>query len=223
MQFSIWENQLKIKLEILDSAYIYAPEEIDDLHTKELVPKMLLRRRLTRAAKLVIYLADKVSFENERIVYGSSFGELPATAKILNSIEVQEPISPTHFQNSVYNTAVSYLSMLTTNKNEILTLSSGDNTSLNVLKAGAIKAMDSDTLLLIATETLNIDHIDEVNKCIDFLECGVALKVKITEEKPTIDLAGISNDKRFPPSLIHMIQVAKICHDDQPNILEIPL
>ncbi len=223
MQFGIRESHLKINLEILDSAYIYAPKVIDDLHTKELVPKMLLRRRLTRAAKIAIYLADKVSFENGRIIYGSSFGELPATAKILNSIEAQEPISPTHFQNSVYNTAVSYLSMLTGNKNEILTLSSGDNTSLNVLKAGAIKAMDSDTLLLIATETLNIDHIDEVNQCIDYLECGVALKVKISEEEPTIDLAAVSNDEKFPPSLIHMIHTAKLCRDDQPNILEIAL
>ena len=223
MQFGIWKNQMKINLEILDSAYIYAPEEINDLNTKELVPKMLLRRRLTRAAKIAIYLADKVSFEDGRIVYGSSFGELPATAKILNSIEAKEPISPTHFQNSVYNTAVSYLSMLTGNKNEILTLSSGDSTSLNVLKAGAIKAMDSDTLLLIATETLNIDHIDEVNECIDFLECGVALRVKITEKEPTIDLTALSNDEKFPPSLIHMIHTAKSCRDNQPNILEVSL
>ena len=223
MQFGIRESYLKINLEILDSAYIYAPEVIDDLHTKELVPKMLLRRRLTRAAKIAIYLADKVSFENGRIIYGSSFGELPATANILNNIEAKEPISPTHFQNSVYNTAVSYLSILTGNKNEIMTISSGDATSLNVLKAGAIKAMDSDTLLLIATETLNIDHIDEVNKCIDFLECGVALKVKITDEEPTIDLATVSNDKRFPPSLIHMIYTARSCRDDQTNILEVIL
>lgn len=223
MQFDIWEDQLKINLEILESAYIYGADEIDDLQTKTLVPKMLLRRRLTRAAKIVIYLADKVSFEGGRIVYGSSFGELPATAKILNSIEAQEPISPTNFQNSVYNTAVSYLSMLTANKNEILTLSSGDNTSLNVLKAGAIKAMDSDTLLLIATETLHIDRIEEANECIDFLECGVALKVKISEEKPTINLAAISNNERFPPSLAHMIHVVKSCREDRPNILEIAL
>lgn len=223
MQFGIRESQLKINLEIVESAYIYAPAEIDDLNTKALVPKMLMRRRLTRAAKIAIYLADRVSFGDGRIVYGSSYGELPATAKILNSIETQEPVSPTSFQNSVYNTAVSYLSMLTANKNEILTLSSGDNTSLNVLKAGAIKAMDADTLLLIATETLNIGHIDEVNKCIDFLECGVALKVKITEEKPTIDLTTLSNDKRFPPSLIHMIYTAKLCRDNRPNILEVSL
>ncbi len=214
---------MKINLEILESSYIYATDEIDDLHTKELVPKMLLRRRLTRAAKIVIYLADKVSFEDGRIIYGSGFGELPATANILNSLITEEPISPTHFQNSVHNTAVSYLSMLTKNENEILTLSSGDNTSLCILKAAAIKALDSDTLLLIATETLNIENIDEVNSCIDFLECGVALKVRVTKKNPTIDFSLFSNDEKFPPSLVHMIHIAKQFTSGRYNVVEISL
>ena len=51
--------------------------------------------------------------------------------------------------------------------------------ALNILKSGAIKALDGDTLLLIATEALDIENIDEVNNCIDFLESGVALKVKL--------------------------------------------
>ena len=104
---------MKINLEIVESAFIFAPEEIAELNTKALVPKMLFRRRLTRAAKIAIYLADRVNFERGRIVYGSSFGELLSTANILDSIEKKEPISPTAFQNSVYNTAVSYLSILT--------------------------------------------------------------------------------------------------------------
>ena len=214
---------MKINLEILESAYVYAPKEIEDLHTKELVPKMIIRRRLTRAAKIAIYLADKVSFIDGRIVYGSSFGELGVTAKILHSIQAQETMSPTHFQNSVYNTAVSYLSMLNNNTNEIMTISSGDNTSLNILKAGAIKALDGDTLLLLATETLNIEKIEEVNKCIDFLECAVALKVKYTEKKATIDMSSVHHSEATPASLFHMLNVAKAMHSDQENIIEVRL
>lgn len=212
---------MKINLEILEGAHVYAPVEIETLNTKELVPKMITRRRLTRAAKIAIYLADKVSFANGRIVYGSSFGELGVTAKILNSINCQESISPTHFQNSVYNTAVSYLSMLTENKNEIITISSGDYTSLNILKTGAIKALDGDTLLLLATETLNIDNIEEVNTCIDHLESGVALKVKFTEEKATIDFTHMQYNAGAPQSLFHMLNVAKGIHSDKPNIIEV--
>ncbi len=214
---------MRINLEILEGAYVYDPKEIEELNTKELVPKMITRRRLTRAAKIAIYLADKVSFLNGRIIYGSSFGELSATANILNSINSKESISPTHFQNSVYNTAVSYLSMLNENKNEIMTISSGYDTSLKILKSGAIKSLDEDTLLLLATETLNIDKIEEVNSCIDFLECGVALKVRLTEEEATIDLDNINNGVKTPKSLGHMLNIAKSMHMDKPNIIEVIL
>ncbi len=214
---------MKINLEIIESAYVYAPNEIEELNTKELVPKMLTRRRLTRAAKIAIYLADQVSFVNGRIVYGSSFGELGVTAKILNSIHSKEIISPTHFQNSVYNTAVSYLSMLNNNENEIMTISSGDNTSLNILKSGAIKALDGDTLLLLATETLNTEKIEEVNNCIDFLECGIAFKVKLTDKKATIDFPSVHHKEATPVSLYHMLNIAKGLHSDKENIIEITL
>lgn len=214
---------MKINLEILDSAYVYAPQEIEVLHTKELVPKMMTRRRLTRAAKIAVYLADKVSFVKGRIVYGSSFGELDVTAKILDAINKNEAISPTHFQNSVYNTAISYLSMLSNNENEMMTIASGDNTSENILKAGAIKAMDGDILLLIGTETLNIEKIEEVNACIDFLEVGVALKVKVTQEDATIDMSSVQHTEATPASLFHMLNVAKAIHSDKTNIIEVIL
>jgi len=214
---------MKINLEILERAYISDTKEIIDLKTKELVPKMVTRRRLTRSAKVAVYLASQVSFTNGRIIYGSSFGEIPATAYILKSIKDKEGISPTYFQNSVYNTAVSYLSMLHNNKCEITTISSGDNTSQNILKSGAIKALDGDTLLLIATETLDIENIEEVNSCIDFLECGVALKVKVTQENANIKCDFKQNKENFPNSLIDMINIAKNCNNYDINIVEIEI
>lgn len=214
---------MKINLEIIESSYIYAPVQIEDLKTKELVPKMVTRRRLTRAAKIAIYLAFQTNFEDGRVVYGNNYAELDSSVKILNSINNQEQISPTVFQNSVNNTAVSYLSMITSNKNEIMTISSGDNTSLNILKSGAIKALDGDTLLLLVTETINIEKIEELNNCIDFLECGVALKVKFTEENSTIDYKDITNKERFPLSVVHMLNIAKNIDENKSNIIEVIL
>ena len=214
---------MTINLEIIDSAFVYASEEIEDLNTKVLVPEMMARRRLTRAAKIAIYLADKVSFVNGRIIYGSSFGELGVTAGILNSISSNESISPTHFQNSVYNTAVSYLSMLAGNTHEIMTVSCGNDTSLNILKSGAIKSLDGDTLLLLATETLNIDKIEEVNQCIDFLECGVALKVRMTKEEATLSFDVKNKVIKTPQSLSHMIAIARNIQTSQPNIIKVTL
>ena len=209
---------MKINLEILNSAFICDKIEIAELNTKTLVPKMMTRRRLTRAAKIAIYLSNEVNSNNERIIYGSSFGELKSSATILNNINNEETISPTIFQNSVYNTAVSYLSMLNSNKNEILTISSGDNTSLNILKTAAIKALDGDEILLMITETLNIDKIEELNNCIDYLECGVALKVKVTTQDANLSFDNISNPNNYPRSILHMLHIAQ---NQDKNIVEI--
>lgn len=214
---------MKVNLKILDSAYIYAPTQIEDLNTKILVPKMVTRRRLTRSAKIAIYLASKVNLDTERIVYGNNYGEINSTADILNSIINKDVISPTTFQNSVHNTAVSYLSMLTSNKNEIITISSGDETSSKVLKVGAIKALDKDTLFLLVTETLNIEKIEQLNTCINYLECGVALKVKVTNQDKTIDFTNTSNKEKFPASIVHMMNIAKAFDKNKTNIIEVNL
>lgn len=214
---------MTIQLEIINAVTVYAPKEIEALQTKILVPKMVTRRRLTRAAKIAIYLAHEVGFEKGRIVYGSSFGELPATANILHAIHKEEGISPTHFQNSVYNTAVSYLSMLYGNQEEILTISSGDKTSEKVLKVGAVKALQGDTLLLMATETLQIEHIEEVNTCDNYLECGVALKVRLSEESSTLFPSKINVETKLPASLKEMFSIAQAMKKNQKNIIEITL
>jgi hypothetical protein len=211
---------MKINLEILDAAYIYDEKEITDLKTKELVPKMIIRRRLTRASKLVIELLSKVNFKEGRIIFGTSYGELLSTSKILNDIANNEVLSPTDFQNSVYNTAVSYASILSNNTSEVLTISSGEETSLKVLKVGAIKALDNDEILLICAETLNINNIEEVNKCIKYLESAVAIKVKLTQEDPTINFSNMKNVD-YPKSIEHILHLAKFFDINQKNIIEI--
>jgi hypothetical protein len=212
-----------IGLKILKSAYIYDAMEIKELNTKELVPKMVVRRRLTRAAKIALYLANKIDTDDTRIVYGSSFGELDITAKILGSISYQEAISPTHFQNSVYNTAVSYLSMINNNKKEIMTISSGDKTSLDVLKCGAIKSLDGDKILLITTETLNTKNIEEINTCKTYLEGGVALLVELSDNNQNIDIDSIAIDTKIPISLQYMVKIAQAAQDSRESIIRISI
>lgn len=213
---------MKINLEILDSAYLYDEQSVLELNTKELVPKMMLRRRLTQSSKLIIELMDKVNFKNGRIIFGTAYGELKATSNILNNISNNEFISPTDFQNSVYNTPISYASILFQNKHEILTVSSGENTALNTLKAGAIKALDGDEILLVCAETINIDAIEEVNNCIQYLEAAVVLKIKLTDKPETIDFLN-KNNKGFPKSLNEMLTIAKAHEENRNNIVGIKL
>jgi len=213
---------MKINLEIIDAAFLADEEQVNNLNTKELVPKMVLRRRLTRASKLVIELISKVGFESGRIVYGTGYGELLASSSILKAISNNSGVSPTDFQNSVYNTAVSYASILTNNNSEILTISSGDETSLKVLKVGAVKALDKDELLLVATETYNIENIDEVNSCNSFLESAVVLKVKVTQEDANLFYEDCSLNIGVPKSVSHMFKIAKEFTKDK-NIIEVKL
>lgn len=213
---------MKINLEILSASYLFGEKEVEELNTKELVPSMILRRRLTRASKLIIELMANVDFKEGRIIYGTSFGELLATSNILNAILENDILSPTDFQNSVYNTAVSYASILFKNTSEILTISSGEETSLKVLKVGAIKALDEDEILLVCCETLNINNIEEVNYCIDFLESAVALKVKISKEKATINFENIQNNS-YPKAIEHILHIAKNFKNDTKNIIEVEI
>ncbi len=213
---------MKVNLEILDAFYLYDKDEVEELNTKELVPQMVFRRRLTKASKLAIEALAKIEAKNHRVVYGSSFGELKASSDILKSILNNETPSPTDFQNSVYNTAVSYASILFENKNEIMTISSGDETSLKVLKAGAIKSLDGDEIVLICSETINIEKIEEVNSCIDFLECVAIIKVKVTKEDENISLENIFLEG-FPNSIKHLMYLAQNFDKAKKNIVSIEL
>ena len=214
---------MKINLEITDASIIYDEKKIKDLNTKELVPKMVLRRRLTRASKLVIELMSRVEFNQGRIIFGTGYGELLATSNILKTISNKSGVSPTDFQNSVYNTSISYASILTKNTSEMLTVSSGDETSLKLLKIAAVKALDGDEILLICSETLDIDNIDEVNKCIKYLESAVLLKVKVSILEATLNIKDIRFDEDFPKSVNHMLYLAKNFNKEEKMIIEVEL
>ncbi len=200
------------------SAAIYDHKHIAELNTKELVPKMTQRRRLTRASKIVIYLDSIINSSNKPIVYGSSFGELECSDKILDSISQHQPISPTVFQNSVYNTAVSYLSIKNQNQSEVMTISSGDNTCKALLDIVKLKALTRPTVCLFATETLDVPNIDNFVAGVSYLEVGVAMTISLTEKDPTIDMQNLQHIKAMPNSISLLVDIAISCKDGE-NII----
>jgi hypothetical protein len=214
---------MKINLEILSSAYLLGEKSVENLRTKELVPKMLLRRRLTRAAKLLVELREMVDFNKGRILCASAYGEVEVSTNILKAIANKTPISPTDFQNSVYSTAVSYLSIISQNQDEILTLSCGDESSQALLKAGAVKVLDKeDEMLLLCFETLNVEEVQDVNRCIDYLESAVALKVKFSKKEANIKVQK-SQIKGVANSISEMLYVAQIAQKLDKPILEVEI
>ncbi|MGB5965934.1 MAG: beta-ketoacyl synthase chain length factor [Sulfurimonadaceae bacterium] len=202
---------MKMNFIVKATATVSADTKCENLDEKRIVPKMMLRRRLTRSARIMVYLADACDFRDGAVVYGSAYGEMQATADIVGAIDAKEPISPTAFQNSVYNTAPSYFSLLHGNKKEILTISSGDNTAANVLQTGALQAVTTnDEVLLVCCEAINIPNIDEVNTCTDYLESGVALTLIPTDDEANVDVRQ-KEHKGYAPSLWAMLDVLEAC------------
>lgn len=174
----------KVAINIIHAAKIYAPKKIEDLQDKRIVPKMMLRRRLTRNSKIMLYLADQCAFSGGKIVYASAFGELQSSVGITDAILKHTAISPTLFQNSVYNSAPSYFSLLNSNKDEIITLSSGMKSSLDALKTAALQSLVSgERVLCVATECLDIENIEEVNACTSYLESGAGIVLEIAKDE----------------------------------------
>jgi len=187
-------NRKKVALNIISSAKIYAPKKIEDLDEKRIVPKMMIRRRLTRNAKIMLYIADRCGFEGGKIVYASAFGELQSTVGITDAILNETQISPTLFQNSVYNSAPSYFSLLNEDRDEIITISSGMNSSRDALKSAALQALISgERVLCVATECLDIANIEDVNHCSTYLESGAGIVVEIAADES--DTENIRNEK----------------------------
>ena len=214
---------MKINLKILNAASVLADEKCENLEEKTLVPKMMTRRRLTRGSKIAIYLASKVGYANENIIFGSAYGEVAATVSILESIYNRTALSPTAFQNSVHNTPVSYVSIVSGNVGEIVTVSDLFDTSLSVLKTAAIKALKGDKLLLLNVDAFQFEKVEQLNRCqVTHLESGVALLVELTHEKANIMIENQKYEKTSP-SLWQMLEVCeKSKHYDTP-IVEIDI
>ncbi len=212
---------MKINLKILSAMHVSANEKCDTLEEKILVSNMMLRRRLTRGARIAIYLASKVGYDNEKIVFGSAYGEVQATISVLESIYNKTALSPTAFQNSVHNTPVSYLSIVSANTAEVTTVSDLFDTSLSVLKTGAIKALKGDKILLLNVDAFNFSSVDDMNFCgVSKLESGVGLLVEVTKEKANTYIQN-TKYKNISPSLWQMLEIYEKSTNQNNPIVEI--
>ena len=210
---------MRVAVNIISASKIYAPVKIQDLEDKRIVPKMMIRRRLTRNAKIMLYLADKCGFKGGKIVYASAFGELQSSVGITDSILNKTQISPTIFQNSVYNSAPSYFSLLNSDKDEIITVSAGMKSSKDALKIAALQALVSgERVLCVATECLDIKNIDEVNSCTSYLESGAGVVLEIAQDESDAQEIESLNDNRVIESLADLISVVNMNENGEKKI-----
>ena len=213
---------MNINVEIIKHALVHAPKKIEDLNEKKLVKKMILRRRLSRASKILINLANRCEYKTGVIVYGSAYGELIDTVNILEAIKNEDTVSPSAFQNSVYNTAASYHSIVEGNTSEILTLSCGDSTSYNVMQQGALSLLNEEEVFVSAIEAMDFDGVDIFNKCGVELEYGIGFSIKKTDKKANAKVE-IKQQKGVPDSLLWMKSLYNICQKQDSVIIEVNL
>jgi hypothetical protein len=213
---------MKINLKILASEFIADDEKIMTLNEKEIIPNMMIRRRLTRNARIAIYLAHKLNAFDLPIVIGNAYGEVIETFEILKSIDQKMTLSPTHFQNSVHNTPASYLSIVAENRGYITTVSDLFKTAQSVLKVGAVKSLKYKKMLLIVVDSIDFECVDKLNRCnIKKKESGIAMVVEATAKEPTIKLENKSF-KEYSPSLWKMLEIHKQLSDKE-NIVAISI
>ncbi|MCR9212232.1 MAG: beta-ketoacyl synthase chain length factor [Proteobacteria bacterium] len=115
-----------------------------------------IRRRLSRLGKMAIRVAlDSGSAETAKIVFSSRNGNVVQMLKLLQSLAVDEPISPTGFGMSVHNSLVGMLSIITGNK-QAQTAIAADSESLcmGLMEALALLNTDPSTPVLLV-------HCDE--------------------------------------------------------------
>ena len=209
----------RVAINIISASKIYAPIKIEDLEDKRIVPKMMIRRRLTRNAKIMLYIADKCDFKGGKIVYSTAFGELQSSVGITDAILNNTQLSPTHFQNSVYNSAPSYFSLLNSDKDEIITISSGMKSSLDALKTAALQTLISgERVLCVATECLDIKNIDEVNSCTSYLESGAGVVLEIAQDESDAQEIESLNDDGVIESLGDLISVVNMKNNGKSKI-----
>ncbi|HEX5670153.1 MAG TPA: beta-ketoacyl synthase chain length factor [Sulfuricurvum sp.] len=198
---------MQINLEILNYSKIEDAQKIATLNEKTIVPDMMLRRRLTRNARIALYLADQIGSWDIPIIIGNAYGEVNETFDILRAIAAGETVSPTAFQNSVHNTPASYLSIVGKNKGYITTLSDLHETAHSVLHVGAVKSLSYEKLLLIVSDSIDFERIDEVNNCgVKIMECGVSFLVRQTTKEASIFLSQKSYPD-YSPSVWPMLEL----------------
>jgi hypothetical protein len=113
--------------------------------------------------------------------------------------------------------------MVSGNVGEVTTVSDLFNTSLSVLKAGAVKALKGDRWLLLSVDAFNFSGIEDINSCdVKKLEGGVAILVEVTDKMANITIENREYSD-ISPSLWHLFEVYSKSTTLEEPILEVEI
>lgn len=99
-----------------------------------------LRRRLSALGKLALRVAlDTENAESARIVFSSRYGNVSQMLQLLQTMSVNDPVSPTGFGMSVHNSLTGMLSIVTKNMQSQTAIAAGpESLCMGLLEAMAL-------------------------------------------------------------------------------------
>ncbi|MDO6426630.1 beta-ketoacyl synthase chain length factor [Thalassotalea sp. 1_MG-2023] len=137
------------------------------------------RRRLSAFTKMALYCASEANRDRDPIpvVFSSRHGDLHKTASLLDSLALNESLSPARFSMSVHNASAGLLSILTNNKAASNTVSAGKESLLMAIIDAYAKLMNDNNeqvLVVHCDQALPIEYIGyqdekQIDHCLAFI------------------------------------------------------
>jgi len=166
---------------------------------------LMQKRRLNSLNKIFFYVVNacEPKDRNLPIVFGSRFGELQRTLKILQSLGAKEQISPTDFSHSVHNTPVALYSIFTKNQQPANAISAGEDSLMATLfeTASQFYTEKKDILFVFVEDKLPEPYTISNAQEIDY---AYGLAMLISSNNPTMTLTWQDNGKakgsKFQPA-----------------------
>jgi hypothetical protein len=185
----------------------FAPNGNDRIKPTSIPPQ--LKRRCSHLTKVALEVSNQAMDTHtiDYAVFCSQHGELQCTVELLKDLASHTLLSPTHFSQSVHNTAAGLFSVMHKLHHNITSLAAGDNT----FKMGLIDACTwlqlhpTDTVLLAMFD----EYIPEIYQQNNF-EYAVAFLLTNGPDKFTLDsrrslpsssIGGGNDNKKIPPAL----------------------
>ena len=163
---------------------------------------LMQRRRLNFLSKIFFYIVNHCEPKTHPlpIVFGSRYGELPRTMKILQSLGAKEPISPTDFSHSVHNTPVALYSIFTKNQQPMNAIAAGEDSFMATLfEAIAQFQHDNNELLFVFVEDKLPDPYTQPN--LEEADHAYGLAMLISATNPKFTLSWQTNGSAKTPKL----------------------
>ncbi|MDV7341019.1 beta-ketoacyl synthase chain length factor [Terasakiella sp. A23] len=148
--WAAWGAGLETRDDWLSSQPLVLSDDVNASPNIKDLP-MMLRRRLSHLGRMVMRVTHDLEMEDSLpLVFSSRYGESDQTVKLLESLSVKEPLSPTIFSMSVHNGLAGLFSITTRNKQPHTAISAGAASFCNgLLEACAMLQVNPEQPVLL--------------------------------------------------------------------------